>query len=484
MLRSTRLVVDLFVVCTLSGSAWSGALEAGGFDAADGDFGLSTSAVGTRLTAFDPATAQNYGRRVAIDGNTVVIGDDIGENDFGVSTGAVYVYVYDGLDWTLQQKVTSADGVAGDNFGIAVSVAGDILAVGATGVDDVTSSFSESGAVYIYQRTGTFWSLEQKLLPFETRPDGLVPPFMEFGSAVAVDTSVPVGVPGDLAFTSVVVGVPNDQAVIPGCCTTRPGAISVFLRADTGQWGEKGYFVPVDSVDEAEFGASVAMDGDGIAVGSPGWRNASMTKVGAVYFFSRGGVQGNWGFANFQEASDGLSDDEFGQSVAIAATGGDYNLAVGAPGADLGQNESGAAYTYHGNTNLWTERKLTPVLAATNARFGNGVAVSEGVLVVGEPRSDLPRPNAGAAHVYLLGPALSWTLRETLEGTTIQPDVPLFGNQVGISDQWVVSGAPGEDVGAFLSAGAGWVFDLQLDIFADGFESGDTNAWTLAVPSP
>ena len=121
---------------------------------------------------------------------------------------------------------------------------------------------------------------------------------------------------------------------------------------------------------------------------------------------------------------------------------------------------------------------------AANARFGNGVAVSEGVLVVGEPRSDLPRPNAGAAHVYFLGPALSWSLRETLEGTTIQPDVPLFGNQVGISDQMVVSGAPGEDVGAFLSAGAGWVFDLQLDIFADGFESGDTNAWTLAVPSP
>ena len=69
---------------------------------------------------------------MAIDGDTALVG----AFHWGIpfwDPGAAFVFRFDGLDWLLQQKLVSSDGVDGDQFGDAVALDGDTLVVGATG---------------------------------------------------------------------------------------------------------------------------------------------------------------------------------------------------------------------------------------------------------------------------------------------------------------------------------------------------------------
>jgi hypothetical protein len=62
--------------------------------------------------------------------------------------GAAYVFALSGgggSAWSQTQKLLADDGAAGDQFGISVSLAGDLLAVGAQLDDDKGSS---AGGLY------------------------------------------------------------------------------------------------------------------------------------------------------------------------------------------------------------------------------------------------------------------------------------------------------------------------------------------------
>ena len=61
--------------------------------------------------------------------------------------------------WSQQSKRTSTSGTAGDLFGTSVAVSGDTMVVGATGEN------GERGAAYVFVRSGTTWTQQQKLLP-------------------------------------------------------------------------------------------------------------------------------------------------------------------------------------------------------------------------------------------------------------------------------------------------------------------------------
>ena len=64
---------------------------------------------------------------MAIDGDTLVIGAP-GESG---SDGAVYVYTYDGIDWTQQERLTGDE--AAGRFGFSVVLDGNRLAAVGTG---------------------------------------------------------------------------------------------------------------------------------------------------------------------------------------------------------------------------------------------------------------------------------------------------------------------------------------------------------------
>ena len=113
------------------------------------------------------ATRSYFGRSIAMNstGEYLVIG---AENDDRAATsdGSVHVYVRSGTSWTSQAILHSNTGAASsDNFGCTVTMndAGTLLAAGALSFDN--GSNNRSGAVFIYQRSGTSWTLKKKLEP-------------------------------------------------------------------------------------------------------------------------------------------------------------------------------------------------------------------------------------------------------------------------------------------------------------------------------
>ena len=93
-----------------------------------------------KLTASDPAAFDEFGNSVGISGDTAVIGAP-GKSPLG----ATYVFVRSGSVWSQQQKLTASDTSAGDRFGNSVGISGDTAVIGAP----FKSGFV--GAAYVFE---------------------------------------------------------------------------------------------------------------------------------------------------------------------------------------------------------------------------------------------------------------------------------------------------------------------------------------------
>jgi hypothetical protein len=161
---------------------------------------------------------------MAVSGDTVVIGaygEDSGatgvdgnQGDNSASrAGAAYVFTRSGVTWSQQAYLKASNTEADDNFGIPVAVSGDTVVIGAygedsgaTGVDGNQSdnSAEDSGAAYVFTRSGATWSQQAYLKASNTEADDY------FGRAAAVsgDTVVVGAYDEDSSAT----GVGGDQS--------------------------------------------------------------------------------------------------------------------------------------------------------------------------------------------------------------------------------------------------------------------------------
>ncbi|MCG8573315.1 MAG: T9SS type A sorting domain-containing protein [Flavobacteriales bacterium] len=114
-----------------------------------------------KLVSSDRSAIDYFGRSVCISGSTVVVGawfedhDEMGENPMS-DAGSVYVFVQDedGI-WNQTQKLVPSDRAAGDNFGRNISIADELLIVGAYREDHDEEGgdfMSNSGAAYLFER--------------------------------------------------------------------------------------------------------------------------------------------------------------------------------------------------------------------------------------------------------------------------------------------------------------------------------------------
>ena len=113
-----------------------------------------------KLTSRDKATGDQFGWSVAIDGNVAVIGARF-DDDQGKSSGSAYIFARDGESWIQQAKLTADDGAASDNFGQSVSISEDFAIVGAP--KHAHAELKQAGAAYIYGRNGEAWMQQAKL---------------------------------------------------------------------------------------------------------------------------------------------------------------------------------------------------------------------------------------------------------------------------------------------------------------------------------
>jgi hypothetical protein len=119
---------------------------------------------GVKLMAADAQAGDQFGLRVALSADTLAVGAPYKRvSPGGNAAGAVYVFQRQGGAWTQQARLTAPDGAPLDLFGSALTLQGDTLVVGARGAD--LPGMRNAGAVYVYQRKGTDWALQVKLVP-------------------------------------------------------------------------------------------------------------------------------------------------------------------------------------------------------------------------------------------------------------------------------------------------------------------------------
>ena len=138
-----------------------------------------------KLAASDGEFGDGFGGAVSVSGNEIVIGA-AGKDGSGVNldAGAAYVFLFDGLNWFQQAKLTADDGARSDHFGNSVSISGDIAVVGSHG--------DWNGSAYVFYCSESSWIQHSKLMAI----DGDVND--HFGYSVSIrDNTVIVGAPGN-----------------------------------------------------------------------------------------------------------------------------------------------------------------------------------------------------------------------------------------------------------------------------------------------
>ncbi len=319
-----------------------------------------------KVIAIDGAASDDFGSALALDGDTLAVG--AGNKDS--ETGAAYVHYRNqgGNDnWGHVKKVTASDAAANCDFGDAVALQGDTLVVGAPGCS------SNVGVAYVFYRNqggSDNWGQAKKLTISGGAPGD------HFGNAVAIH--------GD----TIVVGAEDRNGLI--------GAAYIFYRNQGGSdnWGQVKEITVSGGAIGDFFGNTVAVFADVVVVGEIG--NNSDQGAAYVYYRNQGGND-NWGLVVKIVAADGASGDYFGGALSLNFD----MLAVGAPGDDDYYGGSGSVYLFNrsqGGPDSWGQvQKLNASDAAAGDGLGGTVAVDGGTLSGGAILDDTCR---GSAYVF------------------------------------------------------------------------------------
>ncbi|MHC4695605.1 MAG: FG-GAP repeat protein, partial [Planctomycetota bacterium] len=369
-----------------------------------------------KLTASGATTGNEFGTAVSISGDRAIVGAPA-SGPGGGGRGSAYVFRRDDRGtpsdptddtWTEEAKLTASDGVAGDWFGVSVSISGNRAVIGAS--FNVYTSPSANGSAYVFRRddndtpldpSDDNWVEEDKLTsPDATRGDW-------YGLSVSIS--------GDYA----VVGAAfDDPAVGPS------GSAYLYRRHGSdpnyGTWVEQTKLTASDAALHDYFGFSVAISGDWAIVGSL-WDDEEGDRSGSAYCFRRddNGTplypnDDSWVEAQKLTALDAAAKDNFGNAVSIS----DRWAIVGAERNDdacSGDSscDSGSAYVYRCEDNgtpldpsddFWIHQaKYTASDGLEGDALGLSVSISSDTALVGAARSDdagttpVPPTSSGSA---------------------------------------------------------------------------------------
>jgi hypothetical protein len=317
-----------------------------------------------------------FGSSVAISGESIVVGAR-GESSIAsgvngnqldnsaVGAGAAYVFTRTGTAWSQQAYLKASNtgvlfgSISWAYFGTSVAISGNTLIVGAPGESNSATGVNqppvfgalESGAAYVFVRSGGVWSQEAHLKASNTGSGD------EFGDSVAISNDIViVGALGEESAATGVNGDPSDDSA------SNSGAAYVFTR-NGSTWSQEAYLKASNTDASDNFGESVAISGGWAVVGAPDERSSasgvdgdstddSAADAGAAYVFLRTGT--TWTQQGYLKASNTDSLDFFGYSVAldgnrvvVGATGESSN-ATGVNGDPIDDSaaKAGAAYVF------------------------------------------------------------------------------------------------------------------------------------------
>ena len=365
------------------------------------------------VKASNPDEFDRFGISIALsaNGNTLAVSAQEDSNATGINgdqndnsaatSGAVYVFRFDGTDWSQQAYIKTSNSDAGDNANpIGLSADGNTMALGAlnedsnaTGIngDQNDNSVNRSGAAYVFRFDGTSWAQTAYLKASNAAAgDG-------FGESIALSADGATLAVGAIGEDSKATGINGDQS---DDLADNAGAVYIF-RFDGTDWSQQAYIKASNTDDGDGFGGGIrrfALSGDGatLAVGAPGedsnatgidgdQSDNSADGAGAVYVFRFDGT--NWFQQAFVKASNTDAGDRFGERVALSSDG--TVLAVSAQNEDscaagVGANqngnscpEAGAVYVYRFVGTDWAQAAFVKASNPDGGdEFGNATALS------------------------------------------------------------------------------------------------------------
>ena len=371
------------------------------------------------------------------------------------NSGAVTVYRRSGSAWSVEAFVKAPRADDGDNFGwaLALSADGSVLAVGARHEDSAsTGAFApthpdyqaaldsdgefNSGAVTVYRRSGSGWSVEAFVkAPIAGLDDS-------FGDALALSADGATLAVGAYSEDSSYTGTfapthPDYQAALDSSGAIQSGAVTVYRRSTlTDTWAIEAFVKAPEagigdlfghSADEIGNPLALSADGATLAVGArledssytgafvltgEGYQAAldsdGASDSGAVTVYRRSTLTDTWAIEAFVKAPEAGADDEFGRALALSADG--TTLAVGARFEDsshtgtftapdgagyqaalasTGSTDSGAVTVYRRSGSEWSvEAFVKAPEAGAGDEFGLSLDLSSGGVVMAIGSSD------------------------------------------------------------------------------------------------
>lgn len=331
----------------------------------------------TKISPANGVASQSFGFSLALseNGNYLICG---ARNP--TSNGSAYIYKRTGTNWNLEQEVFASDGLPNDCFGEAVAIddAGETIVISSPNRDD---NGTNSGAAYIFSRSGTTWTQTKKLLPSDGASED------QFGLWT-------IGMSGDGNYTIIGSHRNDDDG-------ENSGSAYIFFK-DGGNWTEEVKLTASNAEADDQFGFSCSLDEDGnYAVIGARFGNGNVVNSGAVYAFARSGT--TWNETAIISASDAATFDSFGQALDINSSGN--RIIVGAPDEDSPSMSSGAAYTFTRSGTMWTQQqKLISDEPTFFDFYGSAVSISPvgDFFIAGVNGDDDLGNSSGSAYVYEL----------------------------------------------------------------------------------
>ncbi len=369
------------------------------------------------LLASTGESEDRFGQSLAMSRDRIVAGSRAGSGAYD-DAGAIEVHRWTGEEWS-GERIEASDAGADDEFGHAVAIYDDVVAVGAWREDGIAE---DSGAVYIFRAEGGVWKEEAKLTASDAEADDL------FGRSVALwENLLAVGATGHLE-------------------DGKYGAVYLF-RFDGADWDEEGQVVTLESTTYDRFGISVSVFEDALAVGAS-FDDSADTSAGAVFVYRDGG--GGWAFEKRLQPLTSDGAEEFGRSVSLyrdrlivgaratvpggvaavilrdrtgnwarefeyrgstaddasnlgaAVAIGSTRAIAGAPWHEEEEPDSAALVVLRDENGIWVEEDRMPGLGSESGdALGASVAIAGEVVVAGAPFADGPREDSGGVFVYL-----------------------------------------------------------------------------------
>ena len=360
----------------------------------------------------------SFGNSVVLDGDEMIIG----EPNTTFREGSVYVYHRMDGQWSLAERLVAPDAERADGFGSVLAKTGNTLFIG-----------QRNGPLHMYEKGDDGWSPAGTLTGNGT--SGVDPGCSSYGYC-GTDFAITLAAEGNWLLVGSPGALPSRQRRNQEAAPRPAGAVYAYHRGDDGRWTERAVIQSSEGSEGDRFGATIHFENGSALIGSPLWNDdaAGLEGVGRVTRFVLHGDE--WSeresLAFFSE-----STANFGSSIAVNGN----TALIGAPGSNNSEGAV-FSYQLSDGSHGWTPMTVTRLGEGESGdRFGSGIAFSGDDVWVGSPT--LRENLTGSTWVYEAGEngALNSAPKRLQLENTVERDA--FGQHILSSGSQVAVIAPG-----------------------------------------